>query len=183
MNVNIIILQTLRAVKREFAFHPPNAELAFLRMPHSELFRRFPARTNASAGLYPAGTNAAAAHYLLSYEAEERIAATARNNAFKRKRRSRLSGLSSRCGGGVLSLAAFGLRLAPVLAVLAEALRSECACPHSSVVAFCLRFTPALTVLLSRFAFGSRLPSRFCCRVLPSVHACCLSRDKQDGLR
>ena len=94
MNVNIIILQTLRAVKREFAFQP--------RTPHSELFRRSSARANASAGLYPAGTNAAAAHYLLSYEAEERIAATARNNAFKRKRRSRLSGLSSRCGGVVL---------------------------------------------------------------------------------
>ena len=36
----------------------------------------------------------------------------------------------------------------------------------------CVRSAPALTVLLSCFAFGSRLPSRFFCRVLPSVHAC-----------
>ena len=54
-------------------------------------------------------------------------------------RHGRLSGLSSRCGGGVLSLAALGL--------------------------------------------GLRSAMRFCCRVLPSVHACCLSRDKQNGLR
>ncbi len=39
-------------------------------------------------------------------------------------------------------------------------------------------------LLLECFAFGSRLSLQFCCNVLPSVHACCLTLSaKQDGLR
>ena len=40
-----------------------------------------------------------------------------------------------------------------------------------------------IAVLAGRFAFGVRLALRLCRGVLSSVHACCLSRDKQDGLR
>ena len=61
---------------------------------------------------------------------------------------------------------------------------SLCIPPCTSIGMFCLRFTPVIAVLLQRFAFGSRLSLQFCCNVLPSVHACCLTLSaKQDGLR
>ena len=46
-----------------------------------------------------------------------------------------------------------------------------------------VRFAPAVCRTDGGIAFGVRLSSLFYCGVLPSVHACCLPCDKQDGLR
>ena len=69
------------------------------------------------------------------------------------------------------------------LAALARRFASVHARRCGSVVAFCRRFASGLDVLLERFAIDSRPALRFWRGGLPSVHACCLSRDKQDGLR
>ncbi len=69
------------------------------------------------------------------------------------------------------------------LAALARRFVSVHARRCGSVVAFCRRFASGLDVLLERFAIDSRPALRFWRGGLPSVHACCLSRDKQDGLR
>ena len=69
------------------------------------------------------------------------------------------------------------------LAALARRFASVHARRCGSVVAFCRRFVSGLDVLLERFAIDSRPALRFWRGGLPSVHTCCLSRDKQDGLR
>ena len=77
-------------------------------------------------------------------------------------------GLRSMCAGFCGSVAAFVLGLRSALRLCRGALPLVCARPYDSVAALCPRFARGLAILLGRFA---------------SVHACCLSCDKQDGLR
>ena len=69
------------------------------------------------------------------------------------------------------------------LCVLLSRFASVCVWHLISVAAVCPRSTPGAVLLSQRFPRRAR-PLRFCCGVLPSVHACCLPHgDKQDGLR